>query len=195
MYILLFMNWVRHGGSTMFETKSSYCRVARLGFKRLPTTKLMLNLIRSNAFGASILPGYIMSHYSSAFAASCWYWSRPWDDLSYGNWAELQSQVSIVHDYKGVVPLIHRLRSQIKRTKRLIRSDRTKSTQKFNLDSNLHNYETWGPFHSTKIPVCNFGNYTSTMERFDFIQLYFCTVTYETSENMTLFAGNKPFYL
>ena len=93
MYILLFMNWVRHGGSTMSETKSSYCRVARLGFKRLPTTKLMLSLIRSNAFGASILPGYIMSHYSSAFAASCWYWSRPWDDLSYGNWAELKSQL------------------------------------------------------------------------------------------------------
>ena len=27
------MNWVRHGGSTTFETKSSYCRVAR---QRLP---------------------------------------------------------------------------------------------------------------------------------------------------------------
>ena len=42
------MNWVRHGGSTTFETKSSYCRVARqglpshtavarLGFKRRAT--------------------------------------------------------------------------------------------------------------------------------------------------------------
>ena len=30
------MNWVRHSGSTTFETKSSYCRVARQGlrFKR-----------------------------------------------------------------------------------------------------------------------------------------------------------------
>ena len=30
---------------------------------------------------------------------------------------------------------------------------------------------------------------------FDFIQLFFFTVTYETHGNMTLFAGNKPFYL
>ena len=51
------MNWVRHGGSTTFETKSSYCRVARqglpcytavarLGFKRRATAVLKSNLIR-----------------------------------------------------------------------------------------------------------------------------------------------------
>ena len=52
------MNWVRHGRSTTFETKSSYCRVpwqslpcytavARLGFKRRATAVLKSNLIRS----------------------------------------------------------------------------------------------------------------------------------------------------
>ena len=28
------MNWVRHGGRTTFETKSSYCRVAARRLKR-----------------------------------------------------------------------------------------------------------------------------------------------------------------
>ena len=28
-----------------------------------------------------------------------------------------------------------------------------------------------------------------------FIQLYLTTLTYETQGNMTLFSGNKPFYL
>ena len=52
------MNWDRHGGSTTFETKSSYCRVARqglpcytavarLGFKRRATAVPKSNLIRS----------------------------------------------------------------------------------------------------------------------------------------------------
>ena len=54
------MNWVRHGSSRTFETKSSYCRVARqslpcytavarLGFKRRATAVLKsnsINLIR-----------------------------------------------------------------------------------------------------------------------------------------------------
>ena len=50
------MNWVRHSGSTTFETKSSYCRVARkglqcytaaaqLGFKRRATAELKSNSI------------------------------------------------------------------------------------------------------------------------------------------------------
>ena len=47
------MNWVRHGGSTTFETKSSYCRVARLGFKRRATAVLKSNLIRSIEFGTA----------------------------------------------------------------------------------------------------------------------------------------------
>ena len=58
------MNWVRHGSSTTFETKSSYCRVARrglpyytavarLGFKRRATAVLKSNLIRSIEFGTA----------------------------------------------------------------------------------------------------------------------------------------------
>ena len=59
------MNWVRHGGSTTFETKSSHCRVARqglpcytavtrLGFKRRATAVLKSNLIRSIQFGTAV---------------------------------------------------------------------------------------------------------------------------------------------
>ena len=48
------MNWVRHGRSTTFETKSSYNRVARLGFKRRSTAVLNSNLIRSIEFGAVV---------------------------------------------------------------------------------------------------------------------------------------------
>ena len=59
------MNWVRHGGSTTFEIKSSYCRVARqalpsytaiarLGFKRRAAAVLKLNLIRSIEFGTAV---------------------------------------------------------------------------------------------------------------------------------------------
>ena len=55
----------RHGGSTTFETKSSYCRVARqglpcytavtrLGFKRRATAVLKSNLIRSIEFGTAL---------------------------------------------------------------------------------------------------------------------------------------------
>ena len=59
------MNWVWHGGSTTFETKSSYCRVtrqglpfytavARLGFKRRATAVLKSNLIRSIEFRTAV---------------------------------------------------------------------------------------------------------------------------------------------
>ena len=65
------MNWVRHGGSTTFETKSSYCSsycyccvarqglpcytaVARLGFKRRASAVLKSNLIRSTEFGTAV---------------------------------------------------------------------------------------------------------------------------------------------
>ena len=59
------MNWVRHGSSATFETKSSYCRVAtqslpcyttvaRLGFKRRATAVLKSNLIRSVEFGTAV---------------------------------------------------------------------------------------------------------------------------------------------
>ena len=56
------MNSVRHGGCTTFETKSSYCRVARqaytavarLGFKRRATAVLKSNLIRSIEFGTAV---------------------------------------------------------------------------------------------------------------------------------------------
>ena len=59
------MNWVRHGGSAAFETKSGYCRaawqglpcytaVARLGFKRRATAVLKSNLIRSTEFGTAV---------------------------------------------------------------------------------------------------------------------------------------------
>ena len=59
------MNWVRHGGSTTFETKSSYCRVARqglpcytevarLGFKRRATPVLKSNLIQSIELGTAV---------------------------------------------------------------------------------------------------------------------------------------------
>ena len=49
------MNWVRHGDSTTFETKSSYCRVAaRLGFKRRTTAVLKSNLIRSIEFDTAV---------------------------------------------------------------------------------------------------------------------------------------------
>ena len=59
------MNWARHGGSTTFETKSSYCRVAqqglpcytavaRIGFKRRATAVLKSNLIRSIEFGTAV---------------------------------------------------------------------------------------------------------------------------------------------
>ena len=59
------MNLVRHGSSTTFETKSSYCRearqglpcytaVARLGFKRRATAVLKTNLIRSIEFGTAV---------------------------------------------------------------------------------------------------------------------------------------------
>ena len=51
---LYFMNWVLHGGSTTFETKSSYCRVARLGFKRRATAVLKSNLIRAIEFGTAV---------------------------------------------------------------------------------------------------------------------------------------------
>ena len=61
---LQFMNWVRHGGRKTFETKSSYCRVARqgllrytaearLGFKSRATAMLKSNLIRSIEFGTA----------------------------------------------------------------------------------------------------------------------------------------------
>ena len=54
-----------HGGSTTFETKSIYCRVAqqglpcytavaRLGFKRRATAVLKSNLIRSIEFGTAV---------------------------------------------------------------------------------------------------------------------------------------------
>ena len=54
-----------HGGSTTFETKSSYCcvaqqglpcytAVARLGFKRRATAVLKSNLIRSIEFGTAV---------------------------------------------------------------------------------------------------------------------------------------------
>ena len=59
------MNWVRHGGSTTFETKSSYCwvarqglscymAVARLGFKRHAITVLKSNLIWSIELGTAV---------------------------------------------------------------------------------------------------------------------------------------------
>ena len=59
------MNWVRDGGRTTFETKSSYCRVAwqglscytavaRLGFKRRGTAVLKSNLIWSIEFGTAV---------------------------------------------------------------------------------------------------------------------------------------------
>ena len=59
------MNWVRHGGSTTFETKSSYCRVARQGllcytavarlsFRRRATAVLKSDLIRSTQFGTAV---------------------------------------------------------------------------------------------------------------------------------------------
>ena len=60
------MNWVRHGNSATFETKSSYRRVARqslpcytvvarLGFKRGATAVLTKsNLIRSIYFGTAV---------------------------------------------------------------------------------------------------------------------------------------------
>ena len=59
------MNYVRHGGSTTFETKSSYCpvagqgfpcytAVARLGFNVRATAVLKLNLIRSIEFGTAV---------------------------------------------------------------------------------------------------------------------------------------------
>ena len=57
------MHSVRHGGSTTFETKSSYRRVARqglpcytapLGIKRRATTLLKSNLIRSIEFGKAV---------------------------------------------------------------------------------------------------------------------------------------------
>ena len=55
------MNWVWHGGSMTFETKSSYCRVAgqglpvaRLGFKRRATSVLKSNFIRSVEFGMAV---------------------------------------------------------------------------------------------------------------------------------------------
>ena len=59
------MNWIRHGGSTTFETKSCYCRVARqallrytavarLGFKRRATAVLKSNLILSIEFGTAV---------------------------------------------------------------------------------------------------------------------------------------------
>ena len=66
---LEFMNWVRHGGSTTFETKSSYFRVARqatrqslpcytavarFGFRRRDTALLKSNLIRSIEFGKAV---------------------------------------------------------------------------------------------------------------------------------------------
>ena len=53
------MNWVRHGGSTTFEAKSSYrpteakVWVARLGFKRRATAVLKSNLIRSIEFSTA----------------------------------------------------------------------------------------------------------------------------------------------
>ena len=57
------MNWVRNWNenielkfdfNTTFETKSSYCRVARLGFKRRATTVPKSNLIRSVEFGTAL---------------------------------------------------------------------------------------------------------------------------------------------
>ena len=48
------MNCVRHGSGATFETKSSYCRVARLGFKRRATAVLKSNLIRSIEFGTAV---------------------------------------------------------------------------------------------------------------------------------------------
>ena len=59
------MNWVRHGSSATFETKSSYCRVARqglpcytaveqLGFKRRAVAGLKSNSIRSIEFGTAV---------------------------------------------------------------------------------------------------------------------------------------------
>ena len=49
------MNLVWHGGSTTFETKSSYCRVARLGFKRRATAVPKSNLIsRAIEFGKAV---------------------------------------------------------------------------------------------------------------------------------------------
>ena len=58
---LYFMNWVPLGGSTTFETKSSYCQVARhytavarLGFKRRATAMLKSNLIWSVVFGMAV---------------------------------------------------------------------------------------------------------------------------------------------
>ena len=58
------MNWVQYGGSTTFETKSSYCRVARqglhcytaaaqLGFKCRLTVVLKSNSIISLRHGSS----------------------------------------------------------------------------------------------------------------------------------------------
>ena len=59
------MNGVRHGGSTTFETKSSYClgarqglpcytAVARLGFKRRATAMLKSNFIRAIEFDTAV---------------------------------------------------------------------------------------------------------------------------------------------
>ena len=47
------MNWVRHGGSTTFETKSCSCRVARQA-KRRATAVLKSNLIRATEFGTAV---------------------------------------------------------------------------------------------------------------------------------------------
>ena len=59
------MNRVRHSSSVTFETKSSYCRVARqglpcytavarFGFKRRATAVQKSNLIRSIEFGTAV---------------------------------------------------------------------------------------------------------------------------------------------
>ena len=64
-FVIYELSSARDGGSTTFETKSSYCRVARqglpyysevarLGFKRRATAVLKLNLIPSIEFGTAV---------------------------------------------------------------------------------------------------------------------------------------------
>ena len=75
------MNWVWHGSSGTFETKSSYCRVAgqglqsytavaRLGFKRRATAVLKSNLIRSIEVGTVVARALFWSNPARSVAGS-----------------------------------------------------------------------------------------------------------------------------
>ena len=138
------MNWVRHGGSTTFETKSSYCcvvrqglpcytAVARLGFKRRATAVLKSNLIRSIEFGTAVARRLKRASSANEHSFDVWFLFQIWNTHSLWFWKTNDPPWSAYYSGYGISgtnPLNERIFNEIatmivqKRTRKCTRKYR-----------------------------------------------------------------------